>query len=239
MANRALASGSLRRVPLEVKRFVGSPKFDENGTMWMDATNPEARWPENLRFTGDLSDDIDENWNQIVEDRYFSVSEAEAIEAWGDRRHEYVDEEYGGYTAGLDVFHTLHCLVSRLDLLRGWTLQLTRDQNKVRKAVYPERYGNETSVRTQKAHLDHCIDSIRQHIMCYGSTTPIPTKWREGAQRQHFDSNQDHVCRDFSYLHRYMKRRSQGGDLYAPRDKSLLGMAKAWEHEWEENDLPH
>jgi hypothetical protein len=80
--------------------------------MWMDATDPKARWPENLRFTGDLSDEVDENWNQIVEDRYFSVSEAEAIEAWGDHRHEYVDEELGGYTAGLDVFHTLHCLVS-------------------------------------------------------------------------------------------------------------------------------
>lgn len=101
-----------------MKRFVGSPKFDENGTMWMIATDPEARWPENLRFTGDLSDEVDENWNQIVEDRYFSVSENEAIEAWGDRRHEYVDEEYGGYTAGLDVFHTLHCLVCGLDSLQ-------------------------------------------------------------------------------------------------------------------------
>lgn len=116
-SDRQIASGSLRRVPLEVKRFVGSPKFDENGTMWMDTTDPEARWPENLRFTGDLTDEVDENWNEIVEDRYFSVSEAEAIEAWGDRRHEYVDEELGGYTAGLDVFHTLHCLVSSQDLV--------------------------------------------------------------------------------------------------------------------------
>lgn len=104
-------SGSLRRVPLVVKRFGGSPKFDDNGTMWMDEIDPTARWPENLRFTGTLSDEIDENWNDIVEDRYFSVSEDEAIAAWGDRRHEYVDEELGGYTAGLDLFHTLHCLV--------------------------------------------------------------------------------------------------------------------------------
>lgn len=112
-SDKKLTSGSLRRVPLEVKRFVGSPKFDQNGTMWMDTVDPTAKWPENLSFTGDLSDEIDENWNQIVEDRYFSVSEDEAIAAWGDRRHEYVDEVYGGYTAGLDVFHTLHCLVSK------------------------------------------------------------------------------------------------------------------------------
>lgn len=90
-----------------------------------------------------------------------------------------------------------------------------------------------------KAHTDHCIDSIRQHIQCYGSTTLVPTKWREGARRQYIDLNQEHVCRDFGYLRRYMKRRGQGGDLYVPRDKKMLGMAKAWEEAWEDTDAPH
>lgn len=71
-----------------------------------------AKWPENHRFVGPPSAEIDDNWAGLLEGRYFSVSEEEAVEAWGDRRHEYVDEERGGYTAGLDVFHTLHCLVS-------------------------------------------------------------------------------------------------------------------------------
>lgn len=149
-SDRTITSGSLRRVPLEVKRFVGSPKFDENGTMWMDTTDPEARWPENLRFTGDLSDEVDENWNQIVEDRYFSVSEAEAIEAWGDRRHEYVDEELGGYTAGLDVFHTLHCLVS---------LAVSELQGTLRRVL-------EADLKTEQSAKSHLPRPLWPRVIC-------------------------------------------------------------------------
>ncbi|KUI60971.1 hypothetical protein VP1G_08142 [Cytospora mali] len=214
---------SLSHVPLKRRRFVGSPKFDENGTMYTSPIDPTAGWPENLKFTGEPSEEIDENWNHLLEDRYFSVSDSEAEVAWGDRRHQYVDEVYGGYTAGLDVFHTLHCL------------------NHIRKALYPEYYDHhdDLPVEVDKAHTDHCIDTIRQHIQCYGSTTLVPTKWREGAKRQYIDSNQEHVCRDFGYLRKYMKRRSHKGDLYVSRDKKMLGMAKAWEEAWEDDGQPH
>ncbi|ROV96512.1 hypothetical protein VMCG_07830 [Cytospora schulzeri] len=213
---------SLSHVPLERRRFVGSPKFDENGTMYTDPIDPKAEWPENLRLSGQPSDEIDENWDNVLEDLYFSVSDSEAEVAWGDRRREYVDEAYGGYTAALDVFYQLQCL------------------NQLRKAIYPEFYDHhDLPTEVDKAHTDHCIDSIRQHIQCYGSTTLVPTKWREGAKRQYIDSNQEHVCRDFEYLRKYMKRRGQGGDLYVPRDKKLLGMAKAWEEAWEDTDEPH
>lgn len=117
---------------------------------------------------------------------------------------------------------------------------LTQPQNQVRKALNPEHYNHHgMPVEVDTAHTYHCIDTIRQHIQCYGSTTLIPTKWREGAHRQYIDSNQEHVCRDFSYLHKYMQRRSNEGDLYVPRDKKMLGMAKAWEHAWEDNEDPH
>lgn len=109
---------TLTRVPLEVKRFYGSPEFDDNGTMVMPEVDQLAKWPENHQFTGEPSAEIDDNWMNLIEDRYFSISEEEAIEAWGERRHEYVDQDHGGYTAGLDVFHTLHCLVRFFLLFR-------------------------------------------------------------------------------------------------------------------------
>lgn len=112
-ADAGSATESLSHVPLERRVFVGSPKFDENGTMYTLPVDANAEWPENMKFTGEPSDEIDDNWNQLLADRYFSVSDVEAEVAWGDRRREYVDEVYGGYTAGLDVFHTLHCLVSK------------------------------------------------------------------------------------------------------------------------------
>jgi hypothetical protein len=49
---------------------------------------------------GSPSPEIDANWGRLIGDRYFSISEDEAKRAWGDKRHEYVDEWAGGYTAG-------------------------------------------------------------------------------------------------------------------------------------------
>lgn len=69
-----------------------------------------AEWPENLDFTSQ-SKETDQNWRDLLDDRFFSLSEEEAIEAWGEKRHMYIDQINGGYTAGLDVFHSLHCLV--------------------------------------------------------------------------------------------------------------------------------
>lgn len=103
---------TLNHIPLELKKFKGTPDFDSNGTMHTPAVDKHAKWPENHKFVGEPTAEIDNNWMSLVEDRYFSISEEEAKEAWGERRHEYVDEDHGGYSAGLDVFHTLHCLVS-------------------------------------------------------------------------------------------------------------------------------
>jgi hypothetical protein len=103
----------LARIPLEIVRFGGSPIFDENGTMHTPPVDKTANWPENLDFTSQTKE-ADDNWLELLEDRYFSISEEEAVGAWGEDRHAYVDQDRGGYTAGLDVFHTLHCLVSFL-----------------------------------------------------------------------------------------------------------------------------
>lgn len=96
-------------------------------------------------------------------------------------------------------------------------------------ALSPEHYEFGLPAETQAAHTAHCLDAIRQHVQCYGSTTLVPTKWRDGAERQYIDSNQEHVCRDFSYLRKFVRRRGVDGDLYVHRDKSLVNKGKAEE----------
>lgn len=95
-------------------------------------------------------------------------------------------------------------------------------QNEIRMALNPEKYTQHgMPVETSTAHTAHCLDVIRQHIQCYGSTTLIPTEYREDAHRPYIDSNQEHVCRDFSYLRQFTRRRSTEGDLYVTRDETL------------------
>jgi hypothetical protein len=57
-------------------------------------------WPENRRYIGEPGEEVDVNWDDLIGDRYFSISEQEAIYAWGNERREFVDEMQGGYTAG-------------------------------------------------------------------------------------------------------------------------------------------
>jgi hypothetical protein len=98
-------------IPLEQVRFRGSPQFDSNGYMSRKPYDESTPWPENVTYFGEPSPEIDANWEKLIGWRYFSISEDEAKARWPDTYLEYVDQLEGGFTAGLDVFHTLHCLV--------------------------------------------------------------------------------------------------------------------------------
>ena len=57
-------------------------------------------WPENVRYFGEPSPEIDENWSKLIGLRYFSISEEEAKSIWPDNYNDYIDQLQGGYTAG-------------------------------------------------------------------------------------------------------------------------------------------
>ncbi|KAK8022820.1 Cyclochlorotine biosynthesis protein O [Apiospora rasikravindrae] len=206
-------------IPLELVTFRRSPQFNINGTGYLDPIDKKAPWPENMVLFGPPSDEIDDNWDRLIEDRYFSITEEEATRAWGEKRHEYVDEELGGYTAGLDVFHTLHCV------------------NAVRKAIHSDYYGTHHS----QFHVEHCLDVLRQAVQCYGSTTLIPTRFFEGVEHNYIDSDQTHVCRSFSHLRALSTARQEEGELYKPRNMALVdarkhGIAAAWAARQDEDE---
>lgn len=85
---------------MEQIRFKGSPKFSSNGTGSINSVDETAPWPENMLLFGEPSREIDANWERLIGYRYFSISEEEATRAWGEKRHEYIDQRRGGYTAG-------------------------------------------------------------------------------------------------------------------------------------------
>lgn len=66
---------------------------------------------------------IDAAWETLTADRYFLLTDAEALEAYGTAHMpKYWNVHHGGYVAGLDVLHSLHCL------------------NHLRMSLYPEVY---------------------------------------------------------------------------------------------------
>ncbi|RFU31169.1 hypothetical protein B7463_g5187, partial [Scytalidium lignicola] len=185
------------RSTLREVQFTGAPRFYDNGTTYKPELDKNVPWPENETYFGPPSNEIDNAWKKLWEPWGFSISEEEAKATWGDRYVEYYDAVAGGYTAGLDIFHTLHCV------------------DFVRRAFYPERYP--FTPLHGPLHLEHCIDIIRQSIICYGSTTLIPTKYYRGIGHNYIDSNQVHTCRDIRELRNWVNERQKGGKYYVPR----------------------
>ncbi|KAJ5279203.1 hypothetical protein N7478_004575 [Penicillium angulare] len=49
-------------------------------------------------------------------------------------------------------------------------------------------------------HVEHCLDYVRQAIMCNSDLTPVPLTWYESAQTFGPDFRTTHTCRDFEGL---------------------------------------
>jgi hypothetical protein len=62
--------------------------------------------------------------------------------------------------------------------------------------------------------------------MCFGSTTLIPTKFSFPLRHNYIDSDQEHICRSFTFLRDYTTSRANGNPAHAPRDKSLINEEK-------------
>ncbi|KAG0648415.1 hypothetical protein D0Z07_5517 [Hyphodiscus hymeniophilus] len=194
------------KIPLETRRFTGSSHFYGNGTAWLDPVNPTSPWPENMQLFGTPTPEIDHNWERLLGGRYVSISEEEATRAWGEKRHEYVDQEVGGYTAGMDMFHILHCV------------------NILRKVLRPDNYA--MGKLHGPEHTEHCLNLIRQSVQCSGSTSLIPSSYREGIEHNYVDSDQLHTCRSFQYLREWTNSRQLGQGAYVERDMGLVDERK-------------
>jgi hypothetical protein len=89
------------------------------------------------------------------------------------------------YLIGLDVFHQLHCL------------------DNVRKGLWPDRYKPEDYMGGQgmsllsDIHLDHCVDQIRQALMCASDLSTNWLFWDERTQINTAAGSTYHSCRNF------------------------------------------
>ncbi|KAK0718662.1 hypothetical protein B0T26DRAFT_713864 [Lasiosphaeria miniovina] len=181
-------------------RFTGGPAFDEKGDMYIPHPSP-------VLYVGDPAThpEVDYNWDNLTWGRYVLITREEAVSSWGEDIDSYWDEQRGGYVAGFDLFHTLHCL------------------NNLRKALNPGHYGSSghghktrSSPASTAMHQDHCIEQIRQYIMCSGDMTPIPTKFYPSLGRNYVESDVPHTCRDVEPLRRWMVDRYEGPSAVKP-----------------------
>ncbi|KAI8633234.1 hypothetical protein F5Y19DRAFT_490409 [Xylariaceae sp. FL1651] len=161
------------QIEMEVITFTGDLDWDDNGTL-------VRTHPGSIEYVGNPSPEIDAAWEHLIFGEAIDLKgdEAKTIEGTTFQKSD------GWWVLGLEVFHHLHCL------------------NMVRKALHLDYYGiNEDSMERYNTHIEHCIDSIRQALMCTSDITPWPVEWntRYHRPRPNFITA-PHTCRNFEKL---------------------------------------
>ncbi|KZS89072.1 hypothetical protein SISNIDRAFT_497640 [Sistotremastrum niveocremeum HHB9708] len=137
------------------------------------------------KYHGPPTDETDEAWDALypIGVARITAEEASQLSNWTSP----IPGDEGHYVVGLDVFHQLHCL------------------NTVRKALWPQRYSRHDTLsapgaHTHVDHVDHCLNILREHIVCTANTTPNVFQWSEDKKMifPHFDSV--HVCRNWESI---------------------------------------
>lgn len=107
------------------------------------------------------------------------------------------DSQGSQYLVMLEVFHQLHCLnVLRLQVYQPGGLESLEEQARAKKEI----------------HVNHCVDYLRQVLMCHGDMTPITIQTKEDhwpPYEARFDIR--HTCRDFERLHAFAAERNSTG----------------------------
>ncbi|KAI0413809.1 hypothetical protein F5X98DRAFT_390409 [Xylaria grammica] len=104
-------------------------------------------------------------WPQIginaVSAAYFNAT-LQDLERAGESLDNVTELTGGGYLASIGVFHELHCV------------------RQLRFYIYKERYYpnlSDSDTRYLQIHLDHCIETLREAVMCNGNTALISFYW--------------------------------------------------------------
>ena len=103
-----------------------------------------------------------------------------------------------GYVGILEVVHQLHCL----DLIRQYTWLLMGnyddDDDGPPGALRSSAVGN-------RMHVDHCIETLRQTLMCHADVTPLLVRLDpESPTGTRADFDAHHKCRDFERVMAYV-----------------------------------
>ncbi len=68
----------------------------------------------------------------------------------------------------------------------------------------------EGRITNEERHQNHCLEQLRQYIMCSGDMTPIPTVYYASINGSYIDSDVVHTCRNFEKLKGWMLDRYEG-----------------------------
>ncbi|KAI1126438.1 hypothetical protein F5Y10DRAFT_293829 [Nemania abortiva] len=145
-------------------------------------------------YRDDPSSIVDEAWHQLgTRWNNMTVAKERALKTPIPPGSVRVQDEYGGgYMGMLEVFHQLHCLnLLRKALVYNYDHYLEQGEE--------EFYDGEPII---KLHVGHCLDMIRQQLMCSADVGLVPFVWVDKRQWMPHEDTKPHRLPRFDNTHR-------------------------------------
>ncbi|KAK4655123.1 hypothetical protein QC762_404496 [Podospora pseudocomata] len=148
------------------------------------------------RFIGRPTQEWDKSMHDLMAGTLIRISHEELQLAGTDS----IPLRDGGYAAGLGVAHNLHCVKKIKQFL-------------YREHLYPDLDTGSQRFEDLQTHADHCLDFIRQGIMCHLDYSLYTVYWGE---RKDIPTHHDppvQKCVNWEKLHNWMQERSANTDM--------------------------
>jgi len=148
------------------------------------------------RYKGTPRPELDDAWSNLFEYNNIRVTKAELDRM--NRTSIQLADGSGDYLAALDVYHHLHCV------------------KMIRHYIHPEYYKMPQSLMVDTAeHIDHCLDAIRNELMCRAEVTFTTYEWLPDLSIPWAQLSYDHTCVDFDAIHQWSGSRAI--DIFDPK----------------------
>ncbi|TDZ74329.1 Cyclochlorotine biosynthesis protein O [Colletotrichum trifolii] len=140
-------------------------------------------WEDTVDFTeyeGRPTDKSNQAWADLVQLGSTSITEQERSRLPFETAPNVLKN--GEYVIGLQVFHQLHCLMS----LREQVWHPT-----------PFKWENGEERTWWELHLDHCLEALRESIVCNADMTPLRYMWDEEESLYMLTLPQQYKCKNW------------------------------------------
>ncbi|KAI1128411.1 hypothetical protein F5Y10DRAFT_292062 [Nemania abortiva] len=175
----------------------------------LDASSP---------FKGPPRPELDDAWNNLLGPTAIRVDK-EALDRIN--RTSVPLRDGSGYMATLDVYHQLHCLVTvpssnlHLALSFPFNISIQPRHLRVRPQKYIRRYLNQDyynmSEPNLEQHIDHCLDGLRQYVMCNADVVLLTYDWIPNYSRPWPNFGIRHECASWDAIDEWARKHSFDG----------------------------
>ncbi|GKZ56178.1 hypothetical protein AnigIFM49718_001402 [Aspergillus niger] len=131
------------------------------------------------RYIGEPRPELEAAWHELTKNNNLRFTKSE-LQKLNKSALELADGS--GYFGQVMVYHHLHCL-------------LRFDKKFLREALYPDAYEGST-----QEHLEHCVDDIRQALMCNPDISASTFFWQDGIRRPQPDFTLYKTCVNWEHF---------------------------------------